>query len=252
MDDAEAERVIATALDMGYRLVDTAFAYGNEVGVGRGIAASSVSREDIFLTTKFNAHSHSVPGVEQAWVDAVSKLGVEYLDLMLIHWPNPGIDLFVEAWEGLIGLQKAGKVRHIGVSNFLPHHLERIINASGVTPALDQLQINPRYQQTAAREFNETHGIHTQAWSPLGQGTGLLDIPVLTQIAEERGSTPGQVVLAWDLAQGMSTIPKSSNPERLAANLAATEIVLTQDDIARINAIDVPEPDIKHPDEFGH
>lgn len=252
MDDAEAERVIAGALDMGYRLVDTAFAYGNEVGVGRGIARSAVDRSEVFLTTKFNAESHSVPGVAQAWQDAVARLGVDYIDLMLIHWPNPGLGQFVEAWEGLIGLQKVGKVRHIGVSNFLPHHLERIINASGVTPAVNQLQINPRYQQRAAREFNQLHGIHTQVWSPLGQGTGLLEIPVFVEIAAEHDCTPAQVILAWDLACGMSTIPKSSSDVRLAENLSASSIRLTSEDIDRIDAVDVAEPDIKHPDSFGH
>lgn len=252
MDDVEAEQVIADGLNLGYRLVDTAFAYGNEIGVGRGIHASGIAREDIFVTSKFNADSHSVDGVARAWETAVGKLGLEYLDLFLIHWPNPWHDHYVEAWEGLIALHAQGKVRHLGVSNFLPEHLERIIGATGVVPVLNQMQINPRYQQVEAREYNSAHGIHTQAWSPLGQGTGLLDVPVIGEVADKYGISRGQVILAWDIAQGMSVIPKSSNPERLVQNLASVDIVLAPEDVALLSAIDVPEPDIKHPNEFGH
>lgn len=252
MDDTEAERVIAQAIDLGYRLVDTAFAYGNEVGVGRGVAASSVPREDIFITTKFNRESHSVAGVARAWDDSVRKLGVDYLDLMLIHWPNPGHDRYLAAWEGLIAQRDAGRVRHIGVSNFLPEHIDRIVRETGVLPVVNQLQVNPRYPQADVRAANAARGIHTQAWSPLGQGTGLLDLPVLGAIADRQGCTRAQVVLAWDLALGMSAIPKSSRPDRLLENLNATEVALSDEDLALLSAIDVPEPDIKHPDSFGH
>lgn len=252
MDDREAEQVVAEAIDMGYRLIDTAFAYGNEVGVGRGIAASSVSREDVFVTTKFNKESHGVAGVAQAWEDSARRLGLEYLDLMLIHWPNPAHGRFVEAWEGLIAIQAEGKVRHIGVSSFLPEHLDPIISATGVVPVLNQMQVNPRYRQDEARAFNASLGIHTQAWSPLGQGTGLLDLPILGELAEAYGCSTAQLVLAWDLASGMSTIPKSSDPKRMADNLAAAAIVLDPADVARISAIDAPEPDVKHPNSFGH
>ncbi len=160
MDDVEAERVVAEALDLGYRLVDTAYAYGNETGVGRGLRASGVDRDEVFVTTKFNAISHSVTGVAEAWADSARRLGVEVVDLMLIHWPNPWRDRYVEAWAGLVDLQARGKVRHIGVSNFLPEHLDRIIAATGVTPVLDQLQINPRYLQSAARVQRRTRDPH--------------------------------------------------------------------------------------------
>ena len=252
MDDAECERVVAEAIDLGYRLIDTAFAYGNETGVGRGVATASVPREEVFLTTKFNAHSHSRAGVAEAWTDSARKLGVDYIDLMLIHWPCPWQDRYVEAWDGLIELRAQGKVRHIGVSSFLPEHLDRIVQATGVVPVLNQMQVNPRYQQVEARAYNAALGIHTQAWSPLGQGTGLLEIPVLAEIAEKHATSPGHVVLAWDVALGMSTIPKSSDPIRMVENLRAPELTLDDDDIARINAIDAPEPDIKHPNSFGH
>ena len=252
MDDAEAERVVAEAIDLGHRLVDTAYAYGNERGVGRGVAASGVAREDVFLTSKFNAHSHSVEGVAQAWEEAVRLMGLDYLDLFLIHWPNPEQDRYVEAWEGLIALKEQGKVRHIGTSNFLPEHLDRIVDATGVVPELDQLQINPRYLQPEARAYNAEHGIVTQSWSPLGQGTGLVESPIFAELADAYGCTPGQVILAWHLAMGLCTIPKSSNRQRLLDNLAAQEITLRPEDVAAICALDGTEPDIKHPNEFGH
>lgn len=252
MDDAEAEHVVAEAIDLGYRLVDTAYAYGNEVGVGRGVRASSAAREDVFITTKFNHHSHGVGGVAQAWADSARKLDVDYLDLLLIHWPNPWQDRYVEAWEGLIALHEQGKVRHLGVSNFLPEHLDRIIEATGVTPVFNQLQINPRYLQREARAYDDAHGIHTQSWSPLGQDTGLLDLPLLGEVADVYGCTRGQLVLAWHLAHGLSVVAKSSRRERLIENLAAGDVVLDPRDVDRIDGLDGTEPDIKHPNSFGH
>lgn len=252
MDDAEAERVVAEAIDLGYRLVDTAFAYGNETGVGRGVKASGVPREDVFITSKFNRQWHSVSGVASAWEDSARRLGVDYIDLFLIHWPNPDQDRYVEAWQGLVALHEQGKVRHIGTSNFLPEHLDRIIAATGVTPVLDQLQINPRYLQTQAREYNASHGIVTQSWSPLGQGTGLLEQPLIVETAQRYGCTPGQLVLAWHLAMGLCTIPKSSSRERLVENLAAAQIVLDDADVALLSTLDGTEPDIKHPNSFWH
>lgn len=252
MDDAEAERVVAGAIDSGYRLVDTAYAYGNEAGVGAGVRASSVPREEVWVTTKFDAEWHSVDGVAEAWAASTRKMGLDYIDLMLVHWPVPWQGRYVEAWEGLVRLQEQGKVRHIGVSSFLAEHLGPIIDATGVVPVLNQMQVNPRYQQVQARADNAALGIHTQAWSPLGQGTGLLELPVLVELAETHACTPAQVLLAWDIAHGMSTIPKSSDPTRLQQNLEAASIALSAEDIARIDAIDEPEPDIKHPNSFGH
>ena len=252
MDDAEAERVVAEAIDLGYRLVDTAYAYGNETGVGRGLRAGGAARDDVFVTTKLNAHSHSVEGVAQAWADAVGRLGVEYVDLMLIHWPNPWQDRYVEAWEGLVELREQGKVQHIGVSNFLPAHVDRIVAATGVVPVLNQLQINPRYLQPEARAYDDAHGIVTQSWSPLGQGTGLLEVPLLREIADQHACTPGQLVLAWHLHHGLAVIPKSSRRARLVENLDAARIALAPADVARLDALDGTEPDVKHPESFGH
>jgi len=252
MDDAEAGAVVAEAIDLGYRLVDTAYAYGNETGVGRGVKRSGVPREDVFITTKFNRHSHSVAGVADAWADSARKLGVDYIDLMLIHWPNPDLDRYVEAWEGLIELREQGKVRHIGVSNFQQEHLDRVIDATGVAPELDQIQLNPRHVQTQARRYNDELGIVTQSWSPLGQGTGLLEMPLFAELADKHDCTPGQVVLAWHLTQVWTTIPKSSNRQRLLENLNAETVHLDLADVERITALDGTEPDVTDPRSFGH
>ena len=252
MDDAECERVVAEAIELGYRLVDTAYAYRNETGVGRGVKASGLPREEVFITTKFDRQSHSVAGVRQAFEDSAGRLGVDYLDLMLIHWPNPDHDRYVEAWEGLIALREQGLVRHIGTSNFLPEHLDRVIAATGVTPVLDQIQMNPRHQQGPSRAYNAAHGIVTQSWSPLGQGNDLLQQPVFEEMAGRYGCTPGQVVLAWHIAQGVCTIPKSADPQRLRQNLAAQEIVLSAADLAAISVLDGTERNVTHPNSFGH
>jgi 2,5-diketo-D-gluconate reductase A len=252
MGDDECERVVAEALELGYRLVDTAYAYGNETGVGRGVRASGVPREDVFVTTKFNRQSHSVAGVRTAFEDSARRLGVDYLDLMLIHWPNPDLDRYAQAWEGLVALREQGLVRHIGTSNFLPEHVDRIIAATGVAPVLDQLQMNPRHQQTEARAYNAVHGIVTQAWSPRGQGNDLLRQPVLERLARAHDCTPAQVVLAWNFAQGVGAVPKSANRRRLAENLAAQDLELDAADIEAINEMDGTEPDVTDPRSFGH
>ena len=252
MDDAETEGVVALALDLGYRLVDTAFAYGNETGVGKGIRAAAVAREDVFVTTKFNKEWHSVAGVAETTEASLRRLGLDYLDLLLVHWPNPDQDAYVEAWEGLIAVRERGLVRHIGVSNFLPEHVERVIAATGVVPELDQLQINPRWTQPESRAFNAAHGIVTQSWRPLGLGGELLTLPLVVGLADEYAVTPGQLVLAWHVALGLSTTPKSSDPERLARNLAAQRIALEPADVDALSSLDGTEPDVTSPHTFGH
>ena len=252
MDDAEAERTVATAIGLGYRLVDTAYAYGNEVGVGRGVAASGVAREDVFITTKFNKEWHSVDGVAETTHASLRRLGVDYLDLLLVHWPNPAEDRYVQAWEWLVAIRESGLVRHIGVSNFLPEHIDRIVSATGVVPELDQLQINPRWTQPAARAYNSERGILTQSWRPLGLGGELLEHPLVVELADRHGVTPGQLVLAWHVALGLSATPKSSDPTRLAQNLAASDIVLEAEEVAALSALDGTEPDVTSPSTFGH
>lgn len=252
LDDDESERVVAMALEVGYRLVDTAYNYRNETGVGRGIAASGVPRDELFITSKLNREFHSVQGVTDAFEGSARRLGTDYLDLFLIHWPNPDQNTYVEAWEGLIALRDQGKVRHIGTSNFLPEHLESIIAATGVAPAVDQLQMNPRWTQPQARAYNAAHSIVTQAWSPMGDGNGLLAQPVVIEVADRNGITPGEAVIAWTTALGMSTVPRSTNPERLARNLAAADITLSRDDVEQLMTLDGTEPDVLDPSIFGH
>ncbi len=252
MDDAEAERVIADAITAGYRLFDTAENYGNERGVGAGVRASGIDRGDVFITSKFNREWHSVVGVAEAFERSLERMGTDYLDLFLIHWPNPDQDRYVEAWEGLVRLLEAEAVRAIGVSNFTPDYLTRIIDATSVTPDVNQVQLNPRWTQPATRAFDEAHGIVTQAWSPLGQGNDLLDSPELLAAADREGCTPGQVVVAWHLAHGLSLVPKSSDPSRLRANLAAGSVVLSGQTISELDAMDGQEADATNPDVFGH
>ncbi len=252
MDDTEAERVIADAIAGGYRLFDTAENYGNERGVGAGVRASGIDRGDVFLTSKFNREWHSVVGVAEAFERSLERLGTDYLDLFLIHWPNPDQDRYVEAREGLVRLLEAEAVRAIGVSNFTPAYLTRIIDATSVTPDVNQVQLNPRWTQPATREFDEAHGIVTQSWSPLGQGNDLLTSPEVLAAAEREGRQPGQVVVAWHLAHGLSLVPKSSDPARLRANLAAASIVLSPQTISELDAMDGQETDATNPDIFGH
>ncbi len=252
MEDAEAERVVATAFEMGYRLVDTAFNYGNERGVGRGVRASGVPREQVFVTTKFNRSSHSVDGVAEAFEGSAERLGLDYVDLMLVHWPNPDQDRYVDAWRGLVALLESGRLRAIGVSNFKPAHLDRLIAETGVVPDLNQVQLSPQLTRDAVRAYDAGHGIVTQSWSPLGQGNDLLRQPVVTATAEKYGRAPGQVVLAWHLALGLAAVPKSSDPRRLRENLDALHLVLDPADVVALSALDQGEAAAVDSDVFGH
>jgi 2,5-diketo-D-gluconate reductase A len=252
MDDAEAERVIADAITAGYRLVDTAENYGNERGVGAGVRASGIARGDLFLTSKFNREWHSVAGVAEAFERSAERLGVDYIDLFLIHWPNADQDRYVEAWEGLVALLEAGSVRSIGTSNFKPAHLKRIIHATSVPPDVNQVQLNPRVAQRATVEFDSFHGIVTQSWSPIGQGNDLLESSEVVAGAAREGCTPAQVVIAWHLAKGLSAVPKSSNPDRLRANLAASSITLQAETVAALDSMDGQEGSPLDSDVFGH
>lgn len=250
-DDAEAERVIADALQAGYRLVDTAWAYHNERGVGRGVKASGIPREDVFITSKFDLPAHSIAGVREAYGDAIGKLGVDYLDLFLIHWPNPWADKYVDAWRGLIALLESGDVRAIGMSNFTPAHLERVVGETGVVPDVDQVELNPWTGRRDVREYNAAHGIVTQSWGPIGQGGGLLDDPVIVDVAARNDCTPAQAVLAWHLANGLAVVAKSGDANRLRSNLAAVDITLPADDIAALDALDGRQRPTD-PERFGH
>jgi 2,5-diketo-D-gluconate reductase A len=253
MDDAEAETVVADALEAGYRLIDTAENYGNERGVGRGIKASGVPREEVFVTTKFNKRWHGVDLVVEAVERAAERLGVDYVDLLLIHWPNPAHDRYVQAWEGLTRLLAEGRVRAIGTSNFKPAHLERIITATGVVPDVNQVQLSPYVTRESTRAFHAEHRIVTESWSPIGgQRTDVLHDPVVAELAERYGRTPAQVVLRWHIELGAVPIPKSSDPERLRQNLDIFHFALSEADVAAISALDRGDAAGADSDSFGH
>ena len=252
MDDAEAERVIGQAIALGYRSFDTAFNYRNEIGVGRGLAASGVPRGELFVTTKFNAEWHGVDLVREAFDASAARLGVEYLDCLLIHWPNPEQDRYVDAWRGLVRLREEGLVRSIGVSNFKVSHLERLLSETSVTPDINQVQCDPRHSRPELRAFHAAHGIVTESWSPLGQGRGLLESPVVTAIAKRLGHTPAQVVLRWHLELGLVAIPKTTSSERLEENLGALSISLKPEDMKALATLDAGDEGTVDSDLFGH
>jgi 2,5-diketo-D-gluconate reductase A len=238
MNDADAERAVVQALEVGYRLVDTAENYRNEVGVGRALKASGLAREEVFVTSKFNKRWHSVAGARTAFEASAEKLGVEYLDLLLIHWPNPEQDRYVDAWRGLLELREAGLVRAIGTSNFKPAHLQRLIDETGEAPEVNQVQLSPVWAKAAEREFHAAHGIVTEAWSPLGKGTDLLSHPTVQEIAKTHGKAPGQVVLRWETQQDVVPIPKSADRGRLAENLAVFDFELSSEELGALTALD--------------
>ncbi|NUQ96798.1 MAG: aldo/keto reductase [Streptomyces sp.] len=219
MSDAEAERAVSEALGLGYRLVDSATNYGNESGVGRGIAHSGVAREDVVVTTKLPGRHHGYEETLASFAESRSRLGVEYIDLYLIHWPLPRVGRYVDSWRAMIKLQEEGLVRSIGVSNFTVEHIERLEKETGMLPSVNQIELHPLFPQEELRAFHTAKGIRTESWTPLGRGKGLLDDPVVIGIAEALGVTPGQVVLRWHTQLGAVPIPKSSNPERQRANL---------------------------------
>jgi 2,5-diketo-D-gluconate reductase A len=254
MDDAEAARVIPLAVASGYRLFDTAENYRNERGVGAGLKACGAPREELFLTTKFNVCWHGRDLVGEAFRASAERLGVEYVDLLLVHWPNPGRDRYVDAWRGLIDLLEDGSVRAIGVSNFKPAHLERLRVETGVLPDVNQIQLSPASSRPQARAYHAEHGILTQSWSPLGgeRDRGLLADPVIVGISRRSGHTPAQIVLRWHVQLGLGAIPKTSDPGRLAENLDVFDWVLSEEDLAALSTLDKGETAVVDSDTFGH
>ena len=237
IEDNGAADAVGTALETGYRHIDTASIYGNEVGVGRGIAASSVPREDIFLTTKLWNSDQGFEKAIAALDASLERLGTDYVDLYLIHWAMPQQGTYLESWRALIELKKQGKVRSIGVSNFPQAQLREIIADTSVTPAIHQIELHPYFSQEDMRAVHSEFGIATEAWSPLGQGGEILKDPVIVEIAGKHGISPAQVVLAWHLAKGIVAIPKSVTPGRIAENFAAANVTLDAADIAAIDGL---------------
>jgi 2,5-diketo-D-gluconate reductase A len=252
MNDAETQAAVTEAIERGYRLIDTAENYRNETGVGRGIRDSGIDRAELFVTTKFNARWHGFDEAQQAWANSAKKLGLEYIDLLLIHWPNPAQDRYVDAWRGMIKLLQDGKVRAIGVSNFKPSHMQRLLDATGVAPHVNQVQLHPRIPQLAERAFHAGHGIVTETWSPLGRGLDLLQDAVVVGIARSLSKTPAQIVLRWSVQQGVIPIPKSANPERLTQNIDIFDFDLSQADMDALAALDRKGEGAVDSNRMGH
>lgn len=238
LPDAHAAAVVRDALDIGYRLIDTAALYANERGVGEGVRGSANEADGAFITTKL--WNDRQGDVDAALGESLALLGLDAVDLYLIHWPAPGDGRYVDAWREMIRLQQAGLVRSIGVSNFEPEHLDAIIGETHVVPAVNQIELHPRFQQQGLRAYHARHHIVTQSWSPLGHGGALLDEPAIGKVARKHGVSPAQAVIAWHLAHGLSVIPKAGDPAHLRENYAALDVSLDADDMAAIDALDDP------------
>ncbi len=219
MDDAEAERAVTTALETGYRLIDTAANYRNETGVGRAVAGAGVAREEIVVTTKLPGRHHGYEETLASFEESRARLGLEYVDLYLIHWPLPRVGKYVDSWKAMIKLREDGLVRSIGVSNFTPAHIARLEKETGVLPSVNQVELHPFFPQDELRAHHADKGVLTESWSPLGRGSQLLDDLAVAAVADAHGVTPAQAVLRWHLQLGALPVPKSSDPERQRANL---------------------------------
>jgi 2,5-diketo-D-gluconate reductase A len=245
----ETAEIATRALLAGYRHLDTAAAYGNEAGVGQAIHAAGVDRDEVFVTTKCFNDSHGFQQAQRALKDSLARLELEHVDLYLIHWPVPSHDRYVETWQGLIESQAQGLTRAIGVSNFQPAHLARIIEETGVTPAVNQVELHPRLQQPGLRREHADRGIVTEAWTPLAKGQ-VLDDPAIVEIATAHDRTPAQVVIRWHLELGNVVIPKSVTPERIEENFAVFDFHLSEAEMEAIEALDVGERTGPDPDTF--
>ena len=228
---------VRSGIESGYRLIDSAFNYENEGAVGWGISGAAVDRAELIVTSKLAGRHHRREKALDAIEESRFRLGAEAIDLFLIHWPLPRQDSYVEAWQALIEARERGLVHQIGVSNFLPEHLERIEDATGVRPVVNQIELHPRYPQEEALAYHRARGIITEAWSPLGRAGEVLEDPVITTIAAARGITPAQTVLAWHAARGVVAIPKAASAEHQAQNLAAAQVRLNRDDVDAITAL---------------
>ncbi|MEU5798132.1 aldo/keto reductase [Streptomyces sp. NPDC047813] len=234
LDDTAAERAVREALGLGYRLVDTAVNYRNETGVGRALADAGVPREELVVTTKLPGRHHGYQETLASFEESRRRLGVEYVDLYLIHWPNPRVDKYADSWKAMIKLREDGLVRSIGVSNFTPEHIVRLEKETGVLPSVNQIELHPLFPQEELRAFHADQGILTESWSPLGRGGHLLGDPRVGQIADEHGVSPGQVLLRWHVQLGALPIPKSADPSRQRANLDVFGFELDSDQMAAI------------------
>ena len=236
LTDEEATAAVSDALETGYRHIDTAAIYRNETGVGRAIAASALPRDEIFVATKLWNKAQGRDLARSGLERSLEKLGLDHVDLYLIHWPCPAQDKYVETWEQLIDFRSEGLARSIGVCNFLPGHLDAIVDETGITPAIDQIELHPTFQPDDLINHCADLGVAVESWSPLGQAADLAD-PVITGIAGRLGATPAQVVIRWHLDRGFIVIPRSKNPERIASNFGALDVQLSAEDRAAIDAL---------------
>ncbi len=252
LDDEAVARVLVTAIEAGYRHIDTAFRYGNQRGVGQGIRDCGIAREALYVTTKldgeFQGNDRAIAGLDEC----LRQLGLDYVDLLLIHWPLPARNEYLSTWKSFEHIAKAGKARSIGVSNFKPAHLDALLAEATIRPVANQIQLDPRITRTDHVEYDRAHDIVTVAWSPLGQGKDLLKEPILGTIAAAHGKSPAQVVLRWNVELGLVTIPRSSNPQRLAENLNVFDFSLTADEVAALSALDTGAEPRVDSDTMGH
>ena len=236
LPDEETRRIVGEALEVGYRFVDTAASYDNERGVGQALADSDLPREEVFVSTKLRGREQGSASAKQALRSSLDRLGLDFVDLYLIHWPLPRLDRYVESWLAMEELLAEGLTRAIGVSNFLPGHLDRLAAESSTVPAVNQIECHPREPQLEQRADDARRGIVTESWSPLANGE-LLRRPVLAEIGARHGRTPAQVVLRWHVQQGLVTVPKASSRDRLVENLDVFDFALTDEDLAGIGTL---------------
>ncbi|WP_436496578.1 aldo/keto reductase [Actinokineospora sp. HUAS TT18] len=247
--DDVAVTAVATAIEAGYRSIDTAAIYGNEVGTGAAIAASGVPREELFVTTKLWNSAQGYDEALRAFDESLAKLKLDYVDLYLIHWPSPAQDKYVDSWRALEKIKEDGRARSIGVSNFHQSHLDRLFAETGTVPSVNQIELHPNLPQADLRAFHAKHGIATEAWSPLGQGK-LISDPTVAAIGERHGKSAAQVLLRWHLDLGNIVIPKSVTPERIRANIDVFDFALTEADHAELAGLENGVRTGPNPDEF--
>lgn len=244
-----AVQLVGTALNLGYRRVDTAALYDNEQEVGAAIRRSGIDRQEIYVTTKVWNNRQGYHEAKEATQESLDRLNIDYVDMLMIHWPAPKQNKFVETWRAFEELLETGKVRGIGVANFNIHHLEQLLEHANIVPAINQVELNPTFQQAELRAFNDSRGIATEAWAPLGRAK-ILDHPVLAKIASAHGKSAAQVVIRWHLQIGNLVIPKSSNPDRLAENLDVFDFVLSEADMQEIDGMETGVRASNNPDDF--